>query len=335
MVSIVNKHRKTKCGKFAYLIPSLETRNEGINTFILNLHAVSRALGKRAIYLCVYLGGELGTQTQMSEDDKLCIVNGEFKDQQFQELLDGFIKTFVLCVKCNCPETELSIDSKNLLHSMCYTCGNESQIEHEFVSFIIKNPDIKRGRGGCKCAATCPMCVFAENHHRYSAIAEHALATTPFPNIGYKIRPNSFEKYPKEFEKYVIILIHKLWGEAKPPDVLDAMKEHKDVFLELFRDKPQAQLHALRSIETMIQNDSTKLEYACHYFKEMCELELIDDNVFEYWLLHNGTNIDAVLAGEIRKKVDTFFVWLRDVEEESTDDEQDPIIHDEDDFETG
>jgi hypothetical protein len=184
------------------------------------------------------------------------------------------------------------------------------------------------GRGGCKCDAKCHMCVFAKNHPRDSAIAEHALATTPFPNTGYK------NNRPNEFEKYVIILIHKLWSEAKAPDVLAAMNEHKEVFLELLKDKPCAQLHALRSIETMIKNDPTKLAYACHYFNEMYKLDLIDEYVFKDWLLLHGTNIDAELAVEIRIKVKPFFDWLSTAPEESTDDEQDPILPDDDDIET-
>ena len=56
---------------------------------------------------CKYFGCELGAQTQM--DDKLgrYIVNGSHESSKLQDMLDGFIKKFVLCPECDNPETEL------------------------------------------------------------------------------------------------------------------------------------------------------------------------------------------------------------------------------------
>ena len=58
---------------------------------------------------CKYFGCELGAQTQM--DDKLgrYIVNGAHESSKLQDMLDGFIKKFVLCTECENPETELVI----------------------------------------------------------------------------------------------------------------------------------------------------------------------------------------------------------------------------------
>ena len=54
---------------------------------------------------CKYFGCELGAQTQMAGGRY--IVNGAHEGQKLQELLDGFIRRFVLCSECENPETDL------------------------------------------------------------------------------------------------------------------------------------------------------------------------------------------------------------------------------------
>lgn len=54
-----------------------------------------------------YFGCELGAQVQMDAKNERYIVNGAHDAARFQELLDGFIKRFVLCPECDNPETNL------------------------------------------------------------------------------------------------------------------------------------------------------------------------------------------------------------------------------------
>ena len=54
---------------------------------------------------CKYFGCELGAQTQMANGRY--IVNGAHEAAKLQELLDGFIRRFVLCPECENPETDL------------------------------------------------------------------------------------------------------------------------------------------------------------------------------------------------------------------------------------
>lgn len=56
---------------------------------------------------CKYFGCELGAQTQMDAKNERYIVNGAHEGERLQDLLDGFIKKFVLCPDCENPETVL------------------------------------------------------------------------------------------------------------------------------------------------------------------------------------------------------------------------------------
>ena len=54
-----------------------------------------------------YFGCELGAQTQFDHKNERYIVNGAHNAVKLQDLLDGFIRKFVLCPVCDNPETTL------------------------------------------------------------------------------------------------------------------------------------------------------------------------------------------------------------------------------------
>lgn len=54
-----------------------------------------------------FFGCELGAQVQMNAKEDRYIVNGAHDCEKLQNLLDGFIKRFVLCPNCDNPETNL------------------------------------------------------------------------------------------------------------------------------------------------------------------------------------------------------------------------------------
>ena len=56
---------------------------------------------------CKFFGCELGAQTQMDPKIGRYIVNGAHEADKLQDLLDVFIKNFVMCEQCDNPETAL------------------------------------------------------------------------------------------------------------------------------------------------------------------------------------------------------------------------------------
>ena len=78
---------------------------------------------------CKYFGCELGAQTQMAGGRY--IVNGAHEGTKLQELLDGFIRRFVLCSECDNPETDLVSHSLIYIHleSMSVVEGMNNAIQ--------------------------------------------------------------------------------------------------------------------------------------------------------------------------------------------------------------
>lgn len=93
-----------------------------------------------------YFGCELGAQTQFDFKNDRFIVNGSHDASKLQDLLDGFIRKFVLCPGCDNPETELIVSSKKgTIHQGCKACGFHGPLEfnHKLNTFILKNPPSK------------------------------------------------------------------------------------------------------------------------------------------------------------------------------------------------
>ena len=90
------------------VVPVRERSFTSADVFLVLIHA-----------LCVtdptkYFGCELGAQTQFDTKNDRYIVNGSHEASKLQDLLDSFIKRFVLCPECDNPETKLVSSDGNL-----------------------------------------------------------------------------------------------------------------------------------------------------------------------------------------------------------------------------
>lgn len=138
--------------KMPKLIAKVEGKGNGIKTVIVNMVDVAKALGRPPTYPCKYFGCELGAQTQFDFKNDRYIVNGSHDAAKLQDLLDGFIKRFVLCAECENPETVLHPNEKKAtIKQSCKACGYHCMLDmrHKLTTFILKNPpDLKPNQQG-------------------------------------------------------------------------------------------------------------------------------------------------------------------------------------------
>lgn len=90
-----------------------------------------------------YFGCELGAQTNFDFKNDRYIVNGSHDAVKLQDLLDGFIRKFVLCPQCDNPETVLSVQAKKgIISQGCKACGYHGTLDfnHKLNTYILKNP---------------------------------------------------------------------------------------------------------------------------------------------------------------------------------------------------
>ncbi|KAF4531748.1 hypothetical protein B566_EDAN014488 [Ephemera danica] len=143
----VNVNRNVSDPFYRYKMPRLmakvEGKGNGIKTVIVNMVEVAKALSRPPTYPTKYFGCELGAQTQFDFKNDRYIVNGSHDASKLQDLLDGFIRRYVLCPACDNPETTLTIhQKKGTISQSCKACGAHGLIEfnHKVNTYIIKNP---------------------------------------------------------------------------------------------------------------------------------------------------------------------------------------------------
>lgn len=138
--------------KMPKIMAKVEGKGNGIKTVVVNMVDVAKALGRPPTYPCKYFGCELGAQTQFDTKNDRYIVNGSHDATKLQDLLDGFIKKFVLCPECENPETVLfPNEKKGIIKQSCKACGYQGMLDmrHKLTTFILKNhPDTKPNQPG-------------------------------------------------------------------------------------------------------------------------------------------------------------------------------------------
>lgn len=143
----INVNREVEDTFYRYKMPKLsakvEGKGNGIKTVIVNVSDIAKALNRKPIYLTKFFGCELGAQIHVDDKNERYIVNGAHEAAKLQELLDGFIKKFVLCQGCGNPETTMHVNRKSgTVGTTCKACGSQGQLDvaHRLTQYIVKNP---------------------------------------------------------------------------------------------------------------------------------------------------------------------------------------------------
>lgn len=150
-MGLINIRRDVSDAFYRYKMESLQTKIEGkgngIKTVVVNLPSVAQSLARDPNYVIKYFAFELGAQTNTDPKDDRWIINGAHEAGKLQELLDGFIKKFVLCKKCHNPETDFVVLDPRILLD-CKACGQRTDVDIrlKLSGFIIKH----QGKGGKK-----------------------------------------------------------------------------------------------------------------------------------------------------------------------------------------
>jgi translation initiation factor 5 len=229
---------------YRYKMPRLQAKVEGkgngIKTVIANMTDIAKALGRPATYPTKFFGCELGAQTNVDNKNERYIVNGEHDANKLQDLLDGFIKKFVLCPACDNPETVLTV-KRQVINSKCKACGHAFIIDpkHKLSTFIIKNPppsengeNEKKENGGSPIDDRNNGFEFKENHNSDELDDDWAE-----PEEGEEKITDTIGKLiiHKDLEKSVddrLDMLHQFFVKAKKDNTI---QDHKKLLNEAER----------------------------------------------------------------------------------------------------
>uniref|UniRef100_A0A8D0MVA0 Eukaryotic translation initiation factor 5 n=1 Tax=Sus scrofa TaxID=9823 RepID=A0A8D0MVA0_PIG len=331
--------------KMPRLIAKVEGKGNGIKTVIVNMVDVAKALNRPPTYPTKYFGCELGAQTQFDVKNDRYIVNGSHEANKLQDMLDGFIKKFVLCPECENPETDLHVNpKKQTIGNSCKACGYRGMLDthHKLCTFILKNPPENSDSGTGKKEK--------EKKNRKGKDKENGTVssseTPPPPPPPNEINPPPHAVEEEEDDD---------WGEDTTEEAqrrrMDEISDHAKVltlsddlertveervnilfdFVKFCHNNKKAQRYLLHGLECVVAMHQAQLiSKIPHILKEMYDADLLEEEVIISWSEKASKKyVSKELAKEIRVKAEPFIKWLKEAEEESSggeDDDEDENI---------
>ena len=112
-------------------------------TWFENSEYFSDKLGVPSIYFGKYIANKISCPSSFDKEKNCISWKGEYKINLIETYLKEFINIYILCPKCDYPETNLYIDSKKYIGTLCRSCGESIIINSRYMDktydFIQKN----------------------------------------------------------------------------------------------------------------------------------------------------------------------------------------------------
>lgn len=139
-IPIIPSERENPLGA-RYQMALIQVKVETNYTKLSNLEEVGKDLARSAELLLKFFGSEIGCQTMIKRGEYY--LAGEYNSQQLQDHLDKFIESYILCQKCNNPETVFETAGKKKVEKAalaCAACGNRSKLDlnHKRATFLVR-----------------------------------------------------------------------------------------------------------------------------------------------------------------------------------------------------
>uniref|UniRef100_A0A8C7J3G8 Eukaryotic translation initiation factor 5 n=1 Tax=Oncorhynchus kisutch TaxID=8019 RepID=A0A8C7J3G8_ONCKI len=330
--------------KMPRLIAKVEGKGNGIKTVIVNMTDVAKALSRPPTYPTKFFGCELGAQTQFDAKNDRFIVNGSHEANKLQDMLDVFIRKFVLCPECDNPETDLHINpKKQTIGNSCKACGYRGMLDtqHKLCTFILKNPpenepgsvekkkdkknrkkDKENGSGS----------VEAGNHNDIDA--PDAVDGEDDEDWAEETTEEAQRRRMEEISSHAKNL-------TLSEDLEKTLEERVNIFYNFVKfcvNNKKAQKYLLGGFECLVKlHQAQLLPRVPVVLKDLYDADLVEEDVILSWAEKVSKKyVSKELAKEIHARASPFIRWLKEAEEESEgseveeeeDDENVEVVYD-------
>jgi len=100
--------------------PTVESIIQGKQTIWKNFSKVAKDLKREPDQLYKFIMKEISTASTIS--NQTLVLNGVFNNYKLNQILEKYIKSFVLCSACNKPDTEI-VSHNGVKVMKCSACG--------------------------------------------------------------------------------------------------------------------------------------------------------------------------------------------------------------------
>ncbi|ALL01027.1 translation initiation factor IF-2 subunit beta [Pyrodictium delaneyi] len=117
--------RTAKASRFE--LPKLMVERIGTKTMIRNFKQLSSVMRREPRLVMRYLLKELGTSGNYDEENGILVINAKVSSTTLGNLIQRFVKTYVICPTCGAPDTKLERRGKAWI-LICEACGAEQPV---------------------------------------------------------------------------------------------------------------------------------------------------------------------------------------------------------------
>ncbi|XP_061717943.1 eukaryotic translation initiation factor 5 isoform X2 [Cydia pomonella] len=353
----LNVNRNVADAFYRYKMPRIcakvEGKGNGIKTVIVNMPEVAKALGRPATYPTKYFGCELGAQTQFDYKNERFIVNGSHDSAKLQDLLDGFIRKFVLCPECDNPETELIVSTKrNTISQGCKACGYHGTLDfsHKLNTFILKNPPTKdpstegssltEGNRGKRSKRSGPGAANGNHDDSSDAKPESETPVTPVAPTPKSKKEHKHKHDDDDDDGTWTVDVSDAAVRARMQDLTEGAKsmtlsedseknekQRMDLFYAYLKQKAAAGDVTSTKACTDLLHEAERLEVKSKaplvLFELLYDLDIVEEKAIVEWFNKPSRKaLSKEVAAEVRRRAQPFLDWLQQAEEDSDEDDE-------------
>ena len=106
-------------------IPRPRSFVTGMRTILANFKEICDALNREPRRVLKFLSGEMATAATMQ--GTRAVFQGRFRHDTFEQLIERYVKEFVVCPVCSRPDTKI-VKERRFLFLICEACGAKSSI---------------------------------------------------------------------------------------------------------------------------------------------------------------------------------------------------------------
>ena len=117
--------RGSKASRFE--LPRLVIERVGTKTMIRNFKQLADVMRRDPRIVMRYLLKELGTSGNYDEESGILVINAKVSAATLNNLIQRFVKTYVICPTCGAPDTRLERRGKAWV-LVCEACGAEQPV---------------------------------------------------------------------------------------------------------------------------------------------------------------------------------------------------------------
>uniref|UniRef100_A0A8C5HRC3 Eukaryotic translation initiation factor 5 n=1 Tax=Gouania willdenowi TaxID=441366 RepID=A0A8C5HRC3_GOUWI len=328
--------------KMPRLIAKVEGKGNGIKTVIVNMVDVAKALNRPPTYPTKFFGCELGAQTQFDSKNDRYIVNGSHEANKLQDMLDGFIRKFVLCPECDNPETDLHVNpKKQTIGNKCKACGYQGMLDtrHKLCTFILKNPPESNDSGSATAKKDKEKKNRKKDKENGSGSSSEAGNHENFDAPDAVDRDDDDEDWAEETtEEAQRRRMEEISDHAKnltlSEDLEKPLEDRVNLFYSFVKfchNNKKAQKYLLGGFECVVKIHQVQLlPRVPVILKDLYDADLLEEDVIFAWAEKVSKKyVSKELAKEIHAKAAPFVKWLKEAEEESEGSEEEEEDEDE------